>query len=361
MGEQFGEKSQEATPHRRQKAREEGQVARSQDLSVAISVLAAFSLMLYFGQGIIEFLAGFTRSQLGEVVNLHPKADFANVVFAKIAFGLGDSFLPLLAMMALAAVLANIGQVGFLFLPQKLMPDFRHINPAKGVSRILSSQGVMRLVFGILKIIVVAAVALLAIWAEMETMLALPGMTVLAISHFLLETIVWTGIKVGFALLIMALLDYAYQKWKHEQDLKMTTQEVREEMKSLQGDPQVLARRRTVQRQLALNRMGNAVPESDVVVTNPTELAIALRYDPETMLAPIVQAKGAGVVAQKIRRLALENDIPIVEKKDLAQFLYKNVEPGEAVPAEHYAAVAEILRYVYDLKGKDLPQINPAA
>jgi len=162
-------------------------------------------------------------------------------------------------------------------------------------------------------------------------------------------------------LLVLAVFDYAFQRWKHEQNLKMTTQEVREEMKSLQGDPQVIARRRTVQRQLALNRMGSTVPESDVVVTNPTELAIALRYDPETMLAPIVQAKGAGVVAQKIRRIALEHNIPIVEKKELAQFLYKNVEASEAVPAEQYAAVAEILRYVYELQGKDLPNINPAA
>jgi len=163
------------------------------------------------------------------------------------------------------------------------------------------------------------------------------------------------------ALLILAMLDYAYQRWTYEQDLRMTSHEVREEMKTLQGDPQILARRRAVQRQLALNRLENSMPKADVVVTNPTELAVALQYDPEEMAAPLVVAKGAGVVAQRIRRLALENDIPIVERKELAQFLYKQLDVNQPVPAEQYAAVAEVLRYVYELKGKTLPGMQQAA
>ena len=164
-----------------------------------------------------------------------------------------------------------------------------------------------------------------------------------------------TCLKIGIALLILAIFDYGYQRWKHEQDLRMTTQEVREEFKMLQGDPHIIARRRQVQRQLVMNRLKSSVPKADVVVTNPTELAVAIQYDPDTMEAPIVVAKGAGVLAQQIRRLALEHNIPILERKPLAQALYKHVDVNKPIPADQYAAVAEILRYVYQLQGKTLP------
>ena len=156
-------------------------------------------------------------------------------------------------------------------------------------------------------------------------------------------------------LLILAIFDYGFQRWKHEQDLRMTTQEVREEFKMLQGDPHIIARRRQVQRQLVMNRLKTAVPKADVVVTNPTELAVAIQYDPATMEAPIVVAKGAGVMAQQIRRLALEHNIPVLERKPLAQALYKHVDLNKPIPTDQYAAVAEILRYVYQLQGKTLP------
>jgi flagellar biosynthetic protein FlhB len=156
-------------------------------------------------------------------------------------------------------------------------------------------------------------------------------------------------------------LDYAFQWRKHEQDLRMTTQELREEMKTLQGDPQVQARRRTVQRQLVLHRLQTAVPKADVVITNPTELAVAIKYDPQEMPAPVVVAKGAGLLAQRIRQLALAHDIPVLERRPLAQALYKQVDVQQPIPVEQYAAVAEVLRHVYQLKGKALPGVEPAA
>jgi flagellar biosynthetic protein FlhB len=170
------------------------------------------------------------------------------------------------------------------------------------------------------------------------------------------EILLWTALKIGVALLVLAILDYAFQRWKHEQDLRMTSQEVREEMKNLQGDPQIIARRRVIQRQLVLNRLSTAVPKADVVITNPSELAVAIQYEPETMAAPVVVAKGAGLLAQRIRRLALEHEIPIVEKKPLAQALYRDVEVNHPIPSDKYAAVAEVLAYVYQLKGKPMPQ-----
>ena len=204
-------------------------------------------------------------------------------------------------------------------------------------------------------------VAYLSLYARVDELIVLPGKSVGEIGAFLLSITIWTALKIGGALLVLAILDLAFQRWKHEQDLKMTQQEVREEMKNLQGDPETIARRKAVQRQLVLNRLSSDVPKADVVITNPTELAVAIKYDAEKMKAPIVLAKGAGVLAARIRRLALESDVPIVEKKELARALYKEVEVNHPVPSEQYAAVAEVLAYVYQLKGRPMPgQANAA-
>ncbi len=253
------------------------------------------------------------------------------------------------------AVVANVGQTGFLFLPGRLAPDPSRVNPLKGLARIFSLPGVMRLSFGLFKVLVIAIVAFLCLYQNRFAILSLSQRSPVEIGAFLLDVLSWTALKVAAALLILALLDYAFQKWKHEQDLRMTTQQMKEEMKNLQGDPQIMARRRQVQRQLAMNRMSKAVPDADFVVANPTELAVAISYKPETMIAPIVVAKGAGVMAQRIRRLALKHGVPVIERKPLAQSLYKEVEVDQPVPQQFYQAVAEILRYVYELKGIEVP------
>jgi flagellar biosynthetic protein FlhB len=213
----------------------------------------------------------------------------------------------------------------------------------------------MRLGFGLVKVFVISVVAIAVFWQRWDEVLRAAALDTLQLGRFLLDlsldTVLWTGL----ALVILAILEYALQRWKYEQDLRMTHQEVREEMKNLQGDPAIVARRRAIQRQMVLNRIASSVPKADVVVTNPTELAVAIQYEPEEMAAPVVVAKGAGVVAQRIRRLALEHNIPIVERKPLAQLLYKEVDIGRPVPTESYAAVAEVLAYVYQLKGKKLP------
>ncbi len=201
----------------------------------------------------------------------------------------------------------------------------------------------------------VLAVAAWCVLDHYDEILALSTREVREIGVVTFDILLGTCLKIGIALLILAIFDYGYQRWKHEQDLRMTLQEVREEFKMLQGDPHMAARRRQVQRQLVMNRLPSSVPKADVVVTNPTELAVAIQYDPATMEAPLVVAKGAGVLAQRIRRLALEHNIPIVERKPLAQTLYEHVDINKPIPAEQYAAVAEILRYVYQLQGKTLP------
>ncbi len=361
MPEEHGDKSQEATPHRRQQAREQGQVARSQDLGSAVLLIAGLLVLLAMGKSLIDFVAGYTRRQLGEEAWLAADVDFAVAQFNGTLVALARPLLPILGLLLLAAVAVNVAQVGMLFLPAKLAPDLTRLDPIKGLQRIFSWAGVMRLLLGIFKIAVIVAVAAASLHGHRHTILGLARLEIGEIAVFLLDVLLWTALKIGLALLVLAIVDYAFQHWKHEKDLRMTTQEVREEMKNLEGNPQVAARRRAVQRQLALNRLSAAVPKADVVVTNPTELAVAIQYDVETMEAPVVVAKGAGTAAERIRRLALEHGIPIVEKKPLAQALYREVEINHPIPHDKYAAVAEVLAYVYQLQGKTVPAPAPRA
>jgi len=355
MAEQFGEKSQEATPHRRQKAREEGQVAKSQDLSSAVLLLGALAILLYWGGAVCDLLGRLAQRQLGGPAWITIDSQFAVSQWHGMTLEVAKILGPIFALLVIVAVLANVLQTGILFVPKKLALDFNRINPIAGLKRTFSLTSVMRLLFGIFKIAVVAAVAAWSVSGDYDTILSLATLELPQVAAFIGKVTLWTCGKIALALLVLAVIEFAYQRWKYEQDLRMTSQEVREEFKQTQGDPQIIARRRMVQRQLVLNRLSSAVPKADVIVTNPTELAIALQYDPQTMVAPLVVAKGAGVVAQRIRRLGLENGVPIVERKELAQTLYKHVEVNQAIPREQYAAVAEVLRYVYELKGESPP------
>lgn len=350
MPEQSGDKTQDPTPHRRQQAREKGQVARSQDLGSAALLLGGVVLLMWLGNDLVDFLGGYTHRHL-EQAWLSADVDFLWTEWIGTWTGLAKVMLPLVCGMLAVVITSNLLQVGLLFVPERLMPDLSRINPLQGFSRLFSLTNAVRLFFGIVKIAIVASVAYASLSRDRDLILSLVSLTVPQIAVAIVQIILNTTLKIAAALFILAVLDYAFQWWKQEQDLRMTTQEVREEMKNLQGDPQVISRRRAAQRQLALNRLSSSVPKSKVVVTNPTELAVAIDYDPATMQAPIVVAKGAGVLAQRIRRLALEHGIPIVEKKPLAQALYRDVDVNRPIPSQLYAAVAEVMAYVYQLKG----------
>ncbi len=321
-----------------------------------MSLLGGLLILSMTGPPLIEFLAGLLMQQLGGDSWLTGDSEFLVERWQEMTYGLGKVLLPVLGLGMLLAVIIHLLQVGPMFLPEKLIPDFSRVDPLRGMQRLFSLPNVVRLAFGILKVVIIGSVGLYAIYKRHEEILSLTALDAAQISWFTWDLCFWTCAKIGLALFILAILDYAFQWWQHQQDMKMTRQEVREEMRNLQGDPQMIARRRGVQRQLALNRISQSVPKADVVVTNPTELAVALQYDVATMAAPIVVAKGAGLIAQRIRRLALENGVPIVEKKPLAQALYRDVDVNHPVPNELYAAVAEVLAYVYQLKGKPLPQ-----
>jgi flagellar biosynthetic protein FlhB len=359
MAESAGDKKHEATQYRREQAREQGQVARSQDLGSAVLLLGLIFILNFTGPNIINTLT--------EIMELHFSADLYWTtdprevlqhilsVLARISLAL----LPLFAGAILIALVVHWFQIGFLFLPEKLNIDWERINPIKGFERIFSLAGVARLLFSVLKVGIIGAIVVAGSSTQVSRLIGSSEMPFEFVGSFLWSTVFNASVQTGVILLILAVADFAFQKWKFSQDLMMTDQEIRDEFKQTQGDPALIARRRAVQRQLAQQRIGAAVPKSDVVVTNPTELAIAIQYDPETMAAPIVVAKGADAMAKKIRQIALENGIPILERKPLAQALFKTVDIGKPIPVDQYTAVAEVLKYVYQLKGKKMPNIKP--
>jgi len=355
MAETNGEKTQDATPHRRQQAREEGQVAKSQDLASAFLLLLGLAALLWLGMPIVATLTRYATEQFGGEAWLSADPQFFVAHAWHVVYALAGCLLPLFGLLLLAAVAANLFQSGFLFLPEKLAPDITRLDPLQGFARLFSLANLVRLVMGLLKMALVGGVAYISLYGQREKVLGLTGMTTPEIAAFLVQVLLWTGLKIAFALLVLAVLDYGFQWWKHERDLRMTTQEVREELKNLEANPQMVARRKQVQRQLAMHRVSTAVPKADVVITNPTELAIAIQYDAEKMAAPVVVAKGAGVIAARIRKLALEHGVPILERKPLAQALYREVEINQPIPQARFAAVAEVLAYVYQLKGKKIP------
>ncbi len=354
MPDPSGDKSQEPTPHRRQKAREEGAVARSQDLGSAVLLIAGTGALMATGGGLAELVARYGRRQWGGEAWLSTDPASAVSEWNAMLRELAPPLAWIFGALVLAAIAVNLGQIGFLFLPSKVGMDLGRLDPLQALRRTFSAANAVRLLFGVFKILVVAAVAAVCIYREMPTILGLAGLSLPEVARYLSQILLWTSLKIGLALLVLAILDYGYQYWRHERDLRMTPQEVREEMRNLEGDPQIVARRRAVQRQLVLHRLSSAVPKADVVITNPTELAVAVQYDPNSMAAPIVVAKGAGLMAERIRRIALEHGIPIVQKKPLAQALYREVEVNHPIPHDRYAAVAEVLAYVYHLKGKKI-------
>ncbi len=353
MAEQFGEKQHEATQHRRQQARAAGQVARSHDLASALLLLAAVAALMYFGRGLASFLIHVTGKQLGSPSRLDADEALLLSQGNELLYGLAKATVPILGTVLVVAVLAHVVQVGFLFVPGKLAFDVSRVSPLKGIQRLLSISSAARLGLGIVKVIVVVAVAAWSLWAERGDILGLAEMGPLPITEFVCRITTWTCLKIGAALLMLAIVDYWFQWWKHERDLRMTTQELREEMKSLQGDPQLVARRRAIQRQLVLDRVTRVVPEADVVIAGRSGVALALQYDEATMAAPLVIAKGSGTLAARIRRIAGEHQVPTIDREQLAETLFKSVDVGQPVPPDRYASVADVLRHAYRLQRRE--------
>jgi flagellar biosynthetic protein FlhB len=258
-------------------------------------------------------------------------------------------------LLMLTAVAANILQIGFLWLPDKLGFDITRLDPIKGFGRIFSMQSVVRFLMGIVKILICAAVAWFAVEGSINQILLLSENDTNQIASYLVWILLIIALKVAAALVIIALLDLMYQRWKHMQDLKMTDQEIRDEIKNMIGDPQILQKRKQIQQEMARQQRAQGTQEADVVVTNPTHYSVAIKFDARTMDGPVIVAKGADFMAFQIRKIAAEHQIPVVERKLLARTLYESVEIGKPITLvpEQMQTLTEVLVYAYGLVGRD--------
>uniref|UniRef100_A0A7C2JX51 Flagellar biosynthetic protein FlhB n=1 Tax=Schlesneria paludicola TaxID=360056 RepID=A0A7C2JX51_9PLAN len=347
-----GDKTELPTERRRHQAREQGNIARSVDLTAAIVLLAAAGGLYLFGPGCGEMFLQLIRGATTAEPLLELDQRSAAQLVWQTAFVVGRTVLPLMLLVAAGSLAANLIQIGFLWSPEVLTPKIERLDPIQGFQRIFSLASVVRLGGSIAKILLVAGVAYLYLSTHQDQYLALPQQEASVLLATMGRAVVELGFYLAMTLVGLAILDYGYQYWQHERDLMMTKQELREEMKEMEGNPHVRSRRRELHRKLAEARELGAVKSADVVITNPTEIAVAIQYDPETMPAPTVVAKGMGEIAAQIRRLAAEHGVPILERKPLARALYRDVKVGQTIPVDLYEVFVEILAYVYRLTGK---------
>lgn len=353
MAENDFERTEAPTPRRRQEARRDGQVARSQDLTAAFAMLAAMVFLYLLGLDTFTGMRRTVSSMLGgEMTANHTRADDVGELLAMSGGLAVATILPLILCITAIAVMANLGQVGLMITTKPLQPDITKLSPLRGLKNLFSMRAVMRLVMSMAKLAVIAGVAMWAIHGDMPMIVGLSQLEPLPLFGASCELMFSLGLKLAVLLLLLGILDYTFQRQQHEKELRMTKQQVKEEMKRMEGDPMIRQRRMRVARQLAMQRIGQTVPQADVIVTNPTHFSIALKYDKSSMGAPKVVAKGADFLAMRIRQIAMANGVPLVERKEIAQGLYRSVEVGQEVPPEFYSAVAEILAYVYRLSGR---------
>ncbi|RMH63819.1 MAG: flagellar biosynthesis protein FlhB [Calditrichaeota bacterium] len=355
------EKTEQPSAKRREEAQEKGQVAKSQELnSVAViaGTLIVFKYMAsHFGNTIKGYM-GYIYSESG--VFVLNKTSFMTILamsLKTVALVLGPVLLTVLTF----GVVSNVGQTGLVWADKAMKPDFSKINIFKGLKRLISTRSLVELLKGVLKITIIAFIGYSVLSKLYGTYLVMPHRTVAEIAGFLGDAIYELTFKVLLALLVMAIADFAYQRYEHEKSLKMTKDEVKDEAKQAEGDPKVKSRIKSIMRQRIMERMMSKVPEATVVVTNPTHYAVALKYEPGSKSdAPMVVAKGKNLIAQKIKEIAAEHDVPVIENKPLARSLYAMVEVDQEIPEMLYQAVAEVLSQVFQANREKFNQIQGA-
>ncbi len=352
MAEGLQEKTEKATGKKRRETRQEGQVVKSVEV-ISVAVLLAGLLALYFGGKYIyvnleEFMKELFSFE--SVLNLNDQYIINLLIKVLSKFVL--TVLPVFAAVFLIALAVNIVQVGFVISFKAISPKFNKLNFITGFAKLFSLKSFVEALKSFLKLIVVGGVAYFSIKGEIDIISHLYDKSLASIYIYILNISFKIFIWVIIVMMVIAIFDYIYQKWQFEQQIKMTKEEVKEERKQMEGDPKVKAKIRSIQLDAARKRMMQDVSDADVIVTNPTHLSIAIKYDSDVMSVPKVVAKGAGIIAEKIKEIAKKSNVPVVENKELARNLYGIVEVGSDIPSELFQAVAQLLAYVYKLKGK---------
>ena len=353
-----GEKTEQPTAKKLSDARKKGQVAKSKEIASALGLFSFFIILkLYVGSVGSSFIMGFhaVYNQIPDVIKNY-NGDIPAAAIGTLVRGmmqqLGLIVVPFLLAGFVVAFLSDLVQVKWRPTTQPLRPKPNKLSPMNGLKRLFSVNSLVELLKSVIKLVVIGYVVYYYLKYRIGELFLLYDFALSLDIGLIGETVIDMGIRIAAVYMVVAYADYRYQKWKFRDDMKMTKQEVKDEYKNMEGDPQVKGKQKQRMREASMRRMMQQLPEADVVITNPTHYAVAIKYDPDKYDAPYVIAKGEDFLAQKIKDVAKENHIEIVENKPLARMLYANVEIGGLVPPELYQAVAEVLAFVYHLKGK---------
>jgi flagellar biosynthetic protein FlhB len=346
------ERTEQPTPKKLEKARAKGHVPHSEELTSVVTILVLVAAIALLRSNLMQWMQTEIRDGMScrssVFANTNTFLDFVHTKIISVLLAM----MPILAAMTVAAVAATIAVGGLVFAPGAIEFKFSQLNPISGFGKLFNGRSLVRLVTSILKLILVAMVAWYYLWDKVPVLASLrwawSDQLLAAIAGIILGLMT----RIGIALLVVALADTFYQKWKYTQDLKMTRQEVKQERRESEGSPEVKGRIRRIQYETAARRMLQEVPKATVVLVNPTHVAVALRYEAKTMDAPVMVAKGADELAERIREIARAYGVPIVSRPELARSIYATVKPGQPVPENLYVAVAEVLALIYRLRRK---------
>ncbi|MDF2721409.1 MAG: flhB [Paenibacillus sp.] len=346
-----GEKTEKATPKKRQEARQKGQVAKSMELPSALILFGVVLLLFGYGSIMRDKIELLFTSTFYNYMDVEMTMENVSVLFGQIIFQSFIILAPVFIVALVLALAASYSQVGFLLTLEPLKMSFTKLDPIKGLANLFKLRALVELLKSILKMTVIGLVVFFTIWNARAELLQMGSWSLVHTFSFTARLILVLAVEIAVILLILALLDYIYQRYEYEKNLRMSKDEIKQEYKNSEGDPLIKGKIREKQRRMALQRMMQEVPKADVVITNPTHFAIAIKYDPTKADAPIVIAKGMDYNALKIRQIAEEHGIVRMENKPLARALYEQTDIGQTIPADLFQAVAEVLAYVYKLKG----------
>ena len=348
-----GSRTEKATPKKRRDERKKGNIFSSKDIVTVVSIFAVFGVLKVLFPFIIEKVTSFfqTYMQYAQNIGILSQSRAEDILFdCLVLFAI--TVMPLLVVSTLATVIATGGQTRFLFAGEALKPKFNRLNPLQGFRKMFSLRSLVEVVKGLIKIVIVGAVAYTFVKDEIAAFAQTPYMSLTQSIAYVLNSVLGLVFRIGLIFIFIAMLDYLYQWWDYEQQLKMTKQEVKEEYKQVEGDPQVKAHIRDIQRRFAMSRMMQAVPTADVIIRNPTHYAVALKYDLQKDAAPVVVAKGKDHLALRIIEVAEEHGVHTTENRPLARALYESVDLNREIPMEYYGAIAEILAIIYQMNQK---------
>ncbi len=348
-----GEKTEKATPKKRRDQRKEGNVFQSKDVVTIVTLFGSFYILKQMFPKIYETVRVFMIDFIGYAGTVSGVSQGqVNEVARMVVAAIVQTILPLLLISVVLAILATGVQTRFLVTTRSVRPRLNRLNPISGIKKLFSLQNVIELIKGILKIIVLLAVIYNIIIDDLIHVVRTMDMDITMSGAYMLEMVMKLIVRTCMAFLVIAALDFMYQKWDYERKLKMTKQEVKEEFKQMEGNPEIKSRIRSIQNQRARERMMQSVPGADVVIRNPTHFAVALKYDADHYSAPVVLAKGQDELALRIVRIAEESGVAVIENPPLARGIYASTDLSQEIPQEYYGAVAEVLVYVYKMNNK---------